>query len=625
MIYGGYPDDIFINVPKSQSDLRCMICLLVMRDSVRCPEDHGFCRSCIQRATQSNSKCPGCRIVLDSKKLVTNRTVNNIIGDFEVKCETRVEIDNQGLVSSSPVQQVKKQKYDLCLWQGCLKDLAAHLSSNCEYRSVVCPDCRINIRGTDIKVHENVCSERPMPCKHCDCLYPGGEHRCCPEELITCRFCNQDLPRKVLGSLNIWYGRRLDNNEDYSRIKGNHIVDCPMLLIPCPYHAATGCTFECVRKDMPLHTMDVAFHLTGLLEHTVNLHNKYNELKKECISLNDRIEEQKCTTLIHCMQRELRYPLNKTITKIPSIILDMMRMVKVPVIDNPNTDSAEVSIRKANTRKELIGKILTPTYLGEILVSPGNFTPWIRYYLLDFIGHLLYGYDEDEGEKPVHFDAIIESVFSYTKPFFQTNFSTADTLYPVVPDLKKSIVIACTAISRCFQCKNQVTRFETWTAQFHVLISGFIIRNMDDSELMQGVCFILTGLMHLLTSVIRLNINIASILIMIEQILTRYLENKIVVRSVIDFYENVLKAMAWYYFDEPNNSSNSEKIEDLNCFITTSIIPSRMKQLLLQVIEMYQNDPGLVTRCECVIAKCCHLLSNDEDEVGYAAEMNKED
>jgi hypothetical protein len=66
--FGGYEEERFEN--KVDIKLQCSICLKVLKDPVQCPNEHYFCRSCIQKCLHENSEtCPMCQYQLTEETL----------------------------------------------------------------------------------------------------------------------------------------------------------------------------------------------------------------------------------------------------------------------------------------------------------------------------------------------------------------------------------------------------------------------------------------------------------------------------------------------------------------------------------------------------------------------------
>lgn len=519
---------------------------------------------------------------MNDKMLITNRVLNNIIGDMEVKCKS---ITNTTVFSSmsSDDQQRKKARIDECTWQGCLRELPSH-ESNCDYRWLVCLDCQIEIKAKEINTHRSICPKRLMACKFCNEMFPGGEHENCGDELIQCKFCNEQVKRKNLGDLNVYF-QESTRCKDYSWTTGAHKDECQMLNIICPYETVTGCKFECLRKDMACHVMNVSIHLTGFLEHTVKLTTKYNELQQQC-------DDQQCKMVIQSFQRELRYPLNKESTEIPSILQEITEMVKAPDFDEPDPDIDELYRRKSNFRYDFVEQLCTPRYLGQILSKPNEYTVWSIYYTLDLLWHLLYNSDEDSCDV----NAILHSVVAITKPVFLAGYEGFPG-YGIDP--KRMILVSFGALSRLFQLENPALKIAIWTAHFHDNMIRFVDRNLVDVELMRGVCALVTGVVQGLKSVVRRPPQcLPSLFKAISDIFAQHIARKTIVNSVLTFFGTIEELL--------DGSMHEGDVDGMiEGFISANILPYRVKELLAEAISKYPSDGALVSRCRRVMSTCC--------------------
>lgn len=600
MIYGGYPDEIFVNPPKSESDLRCIICLHVVRDAVKCPMDHGFCRSCIQKALIACGTCPGCRTVLNKDSLMAHRLLNNIIGDYEVICESRFDPVSSTVSASRSEnndEQNKRQRVEECAWQGDLNELEAHMSS-CEYKTVPCPYCFMKVRVRDVKTHQQMCHRRPLPCKHCNSIFPGGEHEKCSEELIKCEYCQQSIPRKELGSLVGLNYPPFDRND-------THKLECPMIVIKCPYRSATKCAFKCVRKDMPSHVMDVIEHMTGLLEQTVKNKAESEVLKIQISIMNERIQIDECNTLILILQRNiLAYPKCEENTTISTILKKMIELTKAPDVNQSNYIKEDLPLGMSH-RSKIMREVFTSKYLGSILSIPRKYKDVDVRLTLEFVDHLLFKYDRHHSLIRIRvFDTIFNSVVKFAKPFFK----------PAYPGSRAMILPICAALSRLFMYKDQETKFNIWEANLQENVKLYVERNILKPGRMRGICRILTGVIYNLTDAMSGNDDFTTILKLAADILKNNVNDKTTVKHILYFYEtmgNLIDEYVIIFNDEVYEYSYDEylaKIENVNRFIAI-IISSSAESLLRLAIVKYSNDNQLVMRCNKIITKCCTLFA----------------
>lgn len=160
----GYPDDIFTG-PHSNI-FNCTICLQVMKDSVKCPNEHYACRSCLKSSVRSvGNHCPTCRVELPSQ-MRSAIFSNDVINELAVKCytardktELRSSINPRLLSSSSSTSR-------LCSWTGQLKHLEEHMVK-CEFVVEKCNfhGCNIRMQRHQLADHAKICDHRPCSVK----------------------------------------------------------------------------------------------------------------------------------------------------------------------------------------------------------------------------------------------------------------------------------------------------------------------------------------------------------------------------------------------------------------------------------------------------------------------------
>ena len=190
--YGGYEFELVKDMDDSLDDMLCKICHLPSRNaylSVCC--GHTFCKSCLDEIkhnrTYSSKVCPVCR---DKKfSSVPNKQVDRKIRSLRVFC-------------------TNKEKG--CEWQGELNDVNGHLSNGCIYESIQCTNgCGETLQRQCLTRHTTTeCSHRKINCPHCNL---SGIH-----QFIT----------------------------------GDHMRECPKVVIPCPNHCEAG---NIPREDMDEH------------------------------------------------------------------------------------------------------------------------------------------------------------------------------------------------------------------------------------------------------------------------------------------------------------------------------------------------------------------------------------
>ena len=85
--FGGYDEDRFENKVDILK-LQCSVCLKVFKDPVQCPNEHYFCRSCIQKTLRHNSEtCPLCQHPLTEETLSkAPRILTELLESLMIRC-----------------------------------------------------------------------------------------------------------------------------------------------------------------------------------------------------------------------------------------------------------------------------------------------------------------------------------------------------------------------------------------------------------------------------------------------------------------------------------------------------------------------------------------------------------
>jgi len=231
-----FPDELFCteSAPTSTSDLRCPICRNVMYDSLRCPQDCAYCRTCIEQSIKLRSTCPCCAVPMNMDSYSVNRRLNNIIGELKVVCRESKQMSavvnpkkrkRDDKEEEAPLSEVNKAVAEesteelQCTWTGSLKDMDHHLSTTCPYTTVNCTSCRKSMQRHQLDAHMTIHALKPCPA--CQEMVPGGEHYNCKKELLSCYHCKDSFPMEDLDS---------------------HTKVCDMVSELCPYSSITYCS-----------------------------------------------------------------------------------------------------------------------------------------------------------------------------------------------------------------------------------------------------------------------------------------------------------------------------------------------------------------------------------------------
>ena len=145
---GGFGTDRFkISIDKN---FLCPICADVLKDPVQCQNQHYFCKECIKKHLETNAKsCPICVQDLSEETLAeAPRILTDYLNGLMISCDH----SERGCTEEVPVSRLKSHIREcdfrpiVCTNEKCgqtfnQKDLADHVTNECEYRTVHCRDC----------------------------------------------------------------------------------------------------------------------------------------------------------------------------------------------------------------------------------------------------------------------------------------------------------------------------------------------------------------------------------------------------------------------------------------------------------------------------------------------------
>ena len=158
--FGGYEEERFKD--KVDIKLQCSVCLKVLKDPVQCPNEHYFCRSCIQKSLRENSEaCPMCQHHLTEETLTKPP---RILMDFLQSLEIRCDHENRGCRELIKLEfldhHVDSCGYSptRCTNVGCTKvmnrnEKERHEREQCDYRKIVCDECGEQVMWKSSRVH----------------------------------------------------------------------------------------------------------------------------------------------------------------------------------------------------------------------------------------------------------------------------------------------------------------------------------------------------------------------------------------------------------------------------------------------------------------------------------------
>ena len=147
--FGGYEEDRFEN--KVDIKLQCSVCLKVFKDPVQCPNEHYFCRSCIQRNLRHNAEtCPVCQHPLTEQTLARPpRIWTELLENLMIRCDYENRGCQELIKLEFFVRHVRSCGYSptRCTNTGCAEVMNRHEKERhepelCQFRRIVCDDCK---------------------------------------------------------------------------------------------------------------------------------------------------------------------------------------------------------------------------------------------------------------------------------------------------------------------------------------------------------------------------------------------------------------------------------------------------------------------------------------------------
>ena len=158
--FGGYEEKRFedkVNITK----FNCSVCLKVLKDPVQCPNEHYFCRSCIQRSLRDNKTCPMCKHPLTEETLTKlPRIVKEMWENLMIRCDN----ENRGCGELIKLEFLDRHVSSCgysptrCTNAGCAEvinrhEKERHESELCQFRKIVCDDCGEQLIWKSSRLH----------------------------------------------------------------------------------------------------------------------------------------------------------------------------------------------------------------------------------------------------------------------------------------------------------------------------------------------------------------------------------------------------------------------------------------------------------------------------------------
>ncbi|CAB4012469.1 E3 ubiquitin- ligase PDZRN3-like [Paramuricea clavata] len=158
--FGGYEEERFKD--KVDIKLQCSICLKVLKDPVQCPNEHYFCRSCIQKCLHENSEtCPMCQHHLTEETLTKPpRILTELLQSLMIRCDH----ENRGCRELVKLEFLERH-VDSCGYSptrctnaGCAEVMNRHEKERhereaCQFRKIVCDECGEQVIWKSSRVH----------------------------------------------------------------------------------------------------------------------------------------------------------------------------------------------------------------------------------------------------------------------------------------------------------------------------------------------------------------------------------------------------------------------------------------------------------------------------------------
>ena len=158
--FGGYEEDRFEN--KVDIKLQCSVCLKVFKDPVQCPNEHYFCRSCIQSNLRHNAEtCPVCQHPLTEETLTKPpRILTELLESLVIRCD----YENRGCQELIKLEfldrHVRSCGYSptRCTNTGCTEvmnrlEKERHEGELCQFRKIVCDECGGQVLWKSSRLH----------------------------------------------------------------------------------------------------------------------------------------------------------------------------------------------------------------------------------------------------------------------------------------------------------------------------------------------------------------------------------------------------------------------------------------------------------------------------------------
>ncbi|KAL5456978.1 hypothetical protein EMCRGX_G034207, partial [Ephydatia muelleri] len=233
--------------------------------------DELLCLLCKNIATEPlQVSC--CGQVFCKRCLDRNAKERNVgYGDICVKCHKKWSKSVPDKMREKAIENIMVRCYIAsergggCSWEGRFKELRAHKSAECKWRTVTCERCQETVYHKDIKGHErDSCPSRQYECPHCP--YSGTY-----EQVTIIHYVDGRCPDQTLKCPN---GCVIRSHELES-----HATRCPN--VPCHYFDI-GCNAVMSTHEMATHEhSSQELHLKLAMEKITSLSHTIDKLRAE--------------------------------------------------------------------------------------------------------------------------------------------------------------------------------------------------------------------------------------------------------------------------------------------------------------------------------------------------------
>ena len=261
-----------------------------------------FCAKCLSGILDNSKTCPSCSFETSSQPIKYS-IVEDLIADEEVYCIYATD--------SSPACEWHGQLKDLqahldtdclcfpvpCTNEGCSEaiprhHLPTHLTIECGYRLTQCEYCLVNVQVREYEAHEGECSKFILTCGDCGGTYlredTAAHDARCPDKLVTCPFACHGCDVPVL---------RKDAQRHQANEGANHavLVAQRLSLVEDKLSATEAKLSELVDDTTDLIDQRVSEARTQVTESTASLVDQHSSILLKRINALDSKLSSACT------------------------------------------------------------------------------------------------------------------------------------------------------------------------------------------------------------------------------------------------------------------------------------------------------------------------------------------